>query len=203
VPKVKIFIDFWNFQICWNEYHTSVGTTGRVKIPWGNVLTNALLKKINIPNGYGGTHIYTSINPSNPHDRALKGFLISGLNILPGYKVDIKERKPAKPIKCNNDGCRQEIVICPHCHKPLIRTVEKGVDTMIATELIQFGIENIYDKAILISGDEDLTPAIDYIQTKGKEIINAGWQNQANKIRQSCFDHIFINDLLPDLLPTS
>ena len=35
--KVKIFVDFWNLQLSWNEYHNKLGNTSRVRIPFGDL----------------------------------------------------------------------------------------------------------------------------------------------------------------------
>jgi uncharacterized LabA/DUF88 family protein len=197
--KVKIFVDFWNIQLSWNEYHRKQGTIPPPRIPWDNTLPQVLLKKVDKTAEYAGTHVYASINPRSPHDRRLNAFL-QQMDLFPGYKVLVKERKPAKPIKCSNEGCRKEIRYCPHCQKELIRTVEKGVDTSIAIELFHYALDNVYDKAILISNDADFVPAIEYIQRRGNHIIHAGFKNQAFSIKKACWDHINFEDIMPDLL---
>lgn len=123
--KVKIFIDFWNLQLSWNEYHSKIGATIRVKIPWEKTLPEVLISRIGKDATYSGTHVYASINPKSSSDRKLQSFL-QNMDLFSGYKVIIKERKSAKPIRCSNDGCRREISVCPLCNKELIRTVEKA-----------------------------------------------------------------------------
>jgi len=66
-----------------------------------------------------------------------------------------------------------------------------------------FGLENVYDKAILISGDGDYKPAVDYIQEKGKYIIHAGWRGESYEIRQACWSNLCFDDFMTDLLPSS
>lgn len=202
--KTKIFIDFWNLQLTWNEFHKKQGATGFVKIPWGNTLTNILLRNIGAdPNSYAGTHVYASVNPKSHKDRGLRSFL-QGIEMHQGYKVQIKERKLAKPIRCPHDGCREEITHCPKCNGELIRTTEKGVDTTIAIELYRFALDGAYDKAILISHDEDLVPAIEDIQDRrDNKIIHAGFKSQGYTIRRACWTHIFFDDIMQDLLHPS
>jgi len=197
--KVKIFIDFWNLQISWNEYHNKLGASEPIKIPWEKTLPKVLLSRLGEGAIYAGTHVYASINPKSPNDRKLQSFL-QIMDLFSGYKVIIKERKSAKPIRCSNDGCRNIISICPHCNKQLIRTVEKGVDTSIAIELFHFALDNVYDKAILISSDEDFVPAVEYIQRRGNQIIHAGFKNQGFTLKKACWDHINFEDIMPDLL---
>lgn len=41
----------------------------------------------------------------------------------------------------------------------MVGTVEKGVDTFIATDMIRLAWENAYEIAVLASSDSDLVPA--------------------------------------------
>ncbi len=41
---------------------------------------------------------------------------------------------------------------------------EKGVDVLLAVDLVRLAAENLYDVAILLSGDGDLVPAIQTVQ---------------------------------------
>lgn len=198
-PKVKIFVDFWNLQLAWNEYHARQGTTGTVRIPWETKLPQILVAKVGSDSVYAGTHVYASVNPRSRDDRGLRSFL-QIMDTFTGYKVMVKERKPAKPIKCNNDGCRKEILHCPHCSKEIVRTVEKGVDTSIAIELFHYALDNIYDKAVLVSGDEDFVPAVEYIQRRGNQIIHAGFKNKAFTLRKACWANVNFEDIMAELL---
>jgi uncharacterized LabA/DUF88 family protein len=197
--KVKIFVDFWNLQLSWNEYHSNLGVVTPVKIPWEGILPRVLLSKVGADCEYAGTHVYASINPKSPKDRGLHSFL-QQMDLFEGYKVTVKERKPAKKIKCTHDACRKEITHCPHCQEELIRTVEKGVDTSIAIELFHYSLEKMYEKAILISNDEDFVPAIEYIQRRGNQIIHASFKNQGFAVKKACWSHINFEDIITELL---
>ena len=197
--KVKIFIDFWNFQLSWNEYHERLGAKATVKIPWEETLPKVLLSKVGTDSEYVGTHVYAPINPKSQKDRRLNSFL-QQMDLFQGYKVIVKMRKPAKPVKCTDEACRKEINHCPYCNKELIRTVEKGVDTSIAIELFHFALDNVYDKAILISNDEDFVPAIEYIQRRGNVIIHASFKNQGFAVKKACWSHIDFEDIMSELL---
>ena len=49
----------------------------------------------------------------------------------------------------------------------------KGDDVYLAVDLVSGAYENLYDTAIIVSGDEDFVPAIQKAQKLGKKIINA------------------------------
>ncbi len=51
---------------------------------------------------------------------------------------------------------------------------EKGVDVLIAVEMIRFALDKKYDTAYLISSDNDLVPAVKEVQRLGKKIVYVG-----------------------------
>jgi len=51
---------------------------------------------------------------------------------------------------------------------------EKGVDVRLAVEMIRFARQNKYDIAYLLSSDTDLVPAVEEIQSIGKEVYYIG-----------------------------
>ena len=202
-PRVRIFIDFWNFQLSWNQYHARKKTKPNpCKIPWDEALPNALVRQVDPLAKYVGTHVYASINPQGSADRGLAGFL-NIMDGFPGYKVIVKERRPGSPVKCTSDACRQEIPECPKCHEPLKRTVEKGIDASLLTDLIKSAFDNTFDHAILITEDSDFVPAVDFIQERWtKRIVHAFFKGKSHELRNACWQHIFIDDFMPELLRT-
>ncbi len=55
--------------------------------------------------------------------------------------------------------------------------VEKGVDVMIASDLISHAYEDHYDTAILVSGDADFYPALQIIKDTGKQVEVAAFDS--------------------------
>ncbi len=51
-----------------------------------------------------------------------------------------------------------------------VLTVEKGVDVMIATDLLRFAWEDRYDLAVLVSGDGDFAYAVQAVKDMGKHV---------------------------------
>ena len=45
-------------------------------------------------------------------------------------------------------------------------TTEKGVDIALATDLLAYAWENVYDVAVLVSGDEDYSGAVFPLSTQ-------------------------------------
>ena len=62
----------------------------------------------------------------------------------------------------------------------------KGDDVYLATDLIKGAYENLYDVAIIISGDADFIPAIKLIQKKDKKVINAFFPKSSSYFLRNC-----------------
>lgn len=61
------------------------------------------------------------------------------------------------------------------------RKREKGIDVMLATDLIVGAVEDVYDMAIVISSDADLLPAIEWVKkSKNKQIMYVGFSIQSS-----------------------
>jgi len=202
--RVRIFIDFWNFQLNWNLFHNKLGTTPTpVAIPWKDlpgVLTAEIAK--GQPVRFTGAHVYASVDQSNPKDKKLNGWFHHVLASYTGYVVDVRGRKPRKAIKCQEESCKKEIINCPSCNAILKGTVEKGVDAAIITDILSLAFDDNYDIAVLIAGDADYAPAVQYIQKKtDKQVIQAFFKSHGDELRNACWDHVFFDDMLPKLVP--
>ena len=64
----------------------------------------------------------------------------------------------------------------------------KGDDVYLATDLIKGAYENLYDVAIIVSGDADFIPAIKLVQKKGKKVINAFFPKSSSYSLRNCCD---------------
>ena len=64
--------------------------------------------------------------------------------------------------------------------------VIKGDDVYLATDLIKGAYENLYDVAIIISGDGDFVPAIKLVQKNNKKVINAFFPKSSSYLLRNC-----------------
>ena len=67
--------------------------------------------------------------------------------------------------------------------------VQKGVDTLIATDMVSMAFLNHYDIAFLVSGDGDLAPAVEAVKAAGKQIIVAAFQRSRSLAVGQAADH--------------
>lgn len=99
---VKLFVDFWNFQLRWNDQMNPAGHQhAQCRIAWRNLPT-VLMAELPTVFGpgeqftYRGTHVFASVNPqAGSKDEGLKRFLHS-LNQATGFQVLTRDRKPKK-----------------------------------------------------------------------------------------------------------
>jgi len=96
-----------------------------------------------------------------------------------GFKVITRPLK-YKTLTCNQckvgDSIKHTGGKVP-AHKPIIVSFQKGVDVALVTELLRMARENIYDTAIIVGGDNDFTNAVSCIDTWGKRVEIASFQD--------------------------
>lgn len=200
--RVRVFIDFWNFQLNWNEFHSRTGATALVPIPWKelpSILTAEVSK--GQPVRFTGAHLYASVDQSNSKETKLNNWFHHVLASYTGYVVEVRPRKPRRAIRCREESCRTLIATCPACKAALKGTVEKGVDAAVITDLLTLAFDDNYDIAVLISGDADYAPAVQYIQKKtDKQVVQAFFRAHGDELRNACWDHVFFDDLMAKLI---
>ena len=59
--------------------------------------------------------------------------------------------------------------------------VEKGIDIMLATDLLYFAWNNFYDIAVVVSGDSDFAYALQAVKNMGKHVEVAYFESGASK----------------------
>ena len=73
-------------------------------------------------------------------------------------------------------------------------TVEKGVDIMLATDLLRFAWEDLYDVAVVVSGDGDFSYAVQAVKDMGKHVEVAAFpSNLAWELANVADDRVFFN----------
>lgn len=188
MSNVKLYVDFWNFQLSWNE-EISPDPANRIKISWRS-LPHVLIGELGAAIGpdtykYRGTEVFASVHPGQDH--GLRKFL-HWLNQNTGYQVHRRDRK-AKQDEC------------PHCKRTIQRMVEKGVDASIVTALYEGALNDSYDIAILLSNDGDHIPAIRTIQDRlNKRIVHVGFKIGGNAVRSAAWSHVVLDTELANRL---
>jgi len=191
--RFRIFIDYWNLQLTLNE-RDSVSPNAQASrfeidfrsLPTCLVAEAAILVQAS-SHSYEGTMIFTSYNPKSPNDKKYHKWATNWLDRQPGIQVRCSERRPKNPPTC--PVCKKSIPYCPQagCGASMAGTIEKGVDTAIATNMIRLAWEQAYDVAILVSSDADLVPAVEFLDQRGFRIIQAGFPPLGSHLSRACW----------------
>jgi len=196
--RTMVFVDYWNLQLSLqHEDAAAQGLNGaalqqhRFSIDWfslGLELTNLAIANASpdpanpLPLTFQETRIYTSTNPA---DQGYKQWATRTLGSRPGVRVFCLDRKPKRNPNCPT--CHQEMDVCPHCRAVINATQEKGVDTLLVTDLLRLGLDNSYDAAILVSQDADMAPAAAHLASKGIKVIHAGIRHFGVGVGKECW----------------
>ncbi len=192
--RARIFVDFWNLQLSIVEHRGSDYRLDWTKLsPLLIAQATALLRVPALQ--FDGTNVYLSYDPNTDNGRRLHNWAISVLDRFPGIRVIAQDRKAKSPPTCPN--CHREVDTCCHCGGQMVRTVEKGIDTAIVTDMISLAWEDAWDVAILVSSDRDFIPVVDFLTTKGRRVINVHFPPQGMHLARTCWASI---DLRPHLI---
>lgn len=107
---------------------------------------------------------------ASPHRRLIRAYVYTGT-----YEQTQNPQRYAAQMRFINKVQQMSFVTLKT--RPLISRgggyIQKGVDTLLATDMVSMAFLNHYDVSILVSGDGDLAPAVDAVKAAGKQIIAA------------------------------
>jgi uncharacterized LabA/DUF88 family protein len=91
---------------------------------------------------------------------------------------------------------------CQSCGVVTRYSKEKEVDTTMVADMLRLAAVGAFDALVLVSGDADLTPAVEGVRALGKQAFVASWSGVglSRRSRKAAFDHI---DLTEGLLEFS
>ncbi len=137
-----------------------------------------------------GSFYYTGIETGEAAEteqqKNLARFLAT-VELLPGFFVRRFERV-ARRIRCRQCSCETSF------------TQEKEVDTSMVADMLRMAAVDAFDVLVLVSGDADLTPAVEGVQSLGKQVFVASWAGEglSKRIRRAAFDHINLIEGITD-----
>lgn len=79
--------------------------------------------------------------------------------------------------------------------------VVKGDDALLICDLIMGAVKDLYDTAIIVSGDEDFAPVIKIVQELRKKVGNAYFKSSSSQaLRQVCNFSIPLDKIIPKII---
>jgi hypothetical protein len=178
---VRVFIDFWNVVLDLKHCDSALQIDW-AKFPRWLAERGAAEAGISDPS-FEGCQVFASHNPAT--DAKLHHWLTHWLDRQTGVQVTVKERRPRNAPKC--PSCHIEVARCPACKASMAGTVEKGVDTALATAMIRLAWEDTFDIAVLATSDADLIPAVEFLDLRGRKVVQAGFPPAGAELATACW----------------
>lgn len=171
--RVALFFDGKNFFCSMSRRHPNL------EVDYDKLAHWVVEQVAGSAGDFVGAHYYTGhfdLRPSSPHPFTR---FLTNLEYRRGYSVD-REPRVRRRSKCSTCG-----------HVRMYRT-EKRVDTRLVADMIHYAAVGAYDIAVLLSGDQDLIPAVDATERLGRRVYVATWGREglSAELRRRCFGGI-------------
>ncbi|MFH1177545.1 MAG: NYN domain-containing protein, partial [Acidobacteriota bacterium] len=192
--KVQMFVDYWNFQLRWNE-RAGEGRCNWAQLP-AVLLDRLKLLRLSGELDYQGMRVYASCDPD---DENLRRWLENFLERQPGTSVVLLERRRRfDHIRCR--ACGYETNTCPSCGQALVWSAEKGVESALITDLFELSWADAMDIAVVVSSDSDFVFPVVALQGRGVKVINAAWRGAGQELARAYWATIDLDELIPSLV---
>jgi uncharacterized LabA/DUF88 family protein len=194
MQRLHVFVDYWNFQLRWNE------RAGEARCDWAHLPTALLEKVKTLPVSdaldFQGMRVYASCDPE---DENLRRWLENFLERQPGTSVvALERRRRFDHIRCR--PCGYETGTCPSCGQPLVWSAEKGVEAAMITDLYELCFSDALDIAVLVTSDSDFVFPVAGLQGRGVKVINAAWRGAGQELARASWATVDLDELIPALI---
>ena len=195
-PRVRVFIDFWNFTLTMKDIDPSL------QVDWstlGPALARAAVTRVDATaaGDYQGLNVYGSYDPNGAADRRLHRWATTVVARFPGVSVSFVQRQKKRyPPRC--PVCHSYVTSCPSCNADLRGTEEKGVDVRLATDMIRLAWIDNYDIAVLVSSDRDFVPVAEFLDVRGIKVIHGAFPPRGADLTRHCWGSIDVARLRED-----
>lgn len=161
--RIVIFIDGSNF------YHGLKYNYKKARINFEKLSAKLSDGRRHIRTYYYNVPIDQKDNPNRYKEQQR---FFSSLDLVPYFETTLGRLvKRERTTRCGKCGYQERIIF----HN------EKGIDVNIAVDMLTMAFKNIYDTAILISGDGDFDKAIKGVKDLGKHVENAYFKSGHSK----------------------
>lgn len=179
--RCMIFVDFWNYELTMKELDPNFHTN------WFNfpsVVMQELSFVLKENAQYERCFIFGSYDPLSPGDAKLHSWAKNVLSKVPGVTVSFVPRQKRKKGPLCTGVEHHEIKECPFCTSSMLGTQEKGVDTQIATEMLDQAYSKRCDVIVLISADRDFIPAVEKLLVHNIKVVHAFFPRHGSELAE-------------------
>ncbi len=194
VQVARLFIDYWNFQLNWNE-RANEARCDWLALP-GRVLS-AIEESVRIaPLAYGGTNIYASVEPSNEN---LTSWLSTFLDRQPGFRVrTVRMLRRHRSQRCA--ACGEEVSECPCCGEPYSATAAKGLTSRMILDMLHMVDSGGCDVPIVVTSDTELVPVVEHLVDRGVRVIHVGWRDVGGELARAAWGALELEPLMSEIV---
>ncbi len=149
--RVTFYVDGFNF-------YYGIRAKKRIDRNWQSVYWIDLVKLFNqflSPNQTLEKVIYFTASPLNQDKSNRQGAFLNANKLLNENSFEVVRGKYLK-----------KTVVCPNCKYAISRPEEKKTDVNVAIRMIGDCLEDKTDIIVLVSGDSDMLPPLEFIQQK-------------------------------------
>ncbi|MEK6884216.1 MAG: NYN domain-containing protein, partial [Nanoarchaeota archaeon] len=119
---------------------------------------------------------------------------------IPTKKKNFFTALQTKGIQLRTKILKNRKHICSKCKNVDTRTIQKGVDVSLATDILRHAWQNTCNICIVVSGDEDYKDAIECIKDKGIKVWVASFKaSLSSELRNTADKIIFIDDIFDSI----
>lgn len=174
--KLALFIDGKNFFSGWRD---AVPDAANSRVDFFR-MSRWIANNIHADSRIVSCNYYTGVNREN--DLGLNAFL-NNIQKTQGFHVNRFNRQNTN-------------INCFKCGHPTPMQREKEVDTQLVADMISMGLKNVFDVAVLCSGDLDFRPAIRALRLEGKPVWIAHWDPKiiAQELREEAYGTVLLSD---------
>lgn len=178
-PRGMIFVDFWNYELTVKELEPGF-LTNWFELP--SIVIQESSRLLGKTVQYERCFIFGSYDPSSPGDARLRSWATTVLSKVPGIEVSFVPRQKCKRGPHCTGIAHHEITECPFCKASMLGTQEKGVDTQIATEMLDMAYSNRCNVIVLVSADRDFIPAVEKLLRRNIKVIHAFFPDHGHEL---------------------
>ena len=177
LTRVKVFVDYQNLyhsarrSFCDPEAHPIVGHVRPLRL-------GILLKQLGEPGDPARELTKVALFRGEPTTRSHPTLQAAAQKQVAAWRAHPMLEVTTRPLRYN-------VTSRDHTGRPLTwdRGEEKGIDVLLALDVVLGAVRDEYDVAVVVSGDTDLIPAIDSAMECGKRVENAVWQPDVGNAR--------------------
>ncbi|MGN0098421.1 MAG: NYN domain-containing protein [Candidatus Methanomethylophilaceae archaeon] len=125
-----------------------------------------------------------------------EGYELADVKVYDSKPVPGNSELVALHIMLNNAGMDVILKDPAPTENNMDRTcTQKEVDTSLVADVVSCAYENMFDVAVIVSGDRDMRPAADVARRIGKKVIHASFYDVMCSEFKSAEDRMILDDL--------